>query len=110
MSYNENFIINVHRMLNVLINVHTNCIEQIKKFTFAITFVKNNIERTQKNAFFSKIMKNVLNVSYIYADDHLNRQIGLYPSRGRSRTSRRGHMWIYRTFPAVLKWMSVLRG
>ena len=46
-------------MLNVLIHFHLNCKGQIRKFAFA----ENSIE---KNAFFSKIIKNVLNVRYIY--------------------------------------------
>ena len=33
----------------------------------SLMFPKNNIERTVKNAFFSKIIDNVLNVHYIYA-------------------------------------------
>ena len=63
--YNENVLINVHRMLNVLINFHTNCIHRLKKLR-SLTFTKNDIEKMWKNVFFSKIIKNVLNIRYIY--------------------------------------------
>ena len=46
-------MINVHRMLKVLINFHTNCIEQIKKFTFA----ENNIEKNVKESVLFKNYK-----------------------------------------------------
>ena len=37
------------------------------------------------------------------SDDQGSRQFGLCPSRERSVSGRRGHMWGYRSFPAVLK-------
>ena len=54
-----------HRMLNVLINFHTNCIGQIKNLR-SLTFAKNNIEKKVKERVLSKIIKNILNVRYIY--------------------------------------------
>ena len=56
MSYNENFIINVHRMLNVLINFHSNCIGQIKNVR-SLTFAKNNIEKNVKERVLFKYYK-----------------------------------------------------
>ena len=47
MSYNENFIINFYRMLNVLINFHTNCIKQIKN-SRSLTLAENNIGESVK--------------------------------------------------------------
>ena len=39
---------------------------------------------------------------FTFSDDHGSRQSGLCPSRERSvQPSRRGHMWAYRSFPAV---------
>ena len=40
---------------------------------------------------------------FTYLNDQGSRQSGLCPSRERSVPGRRGHMWGYRSFPAVLK-------
>ena len=40
---------------------------------------------------------------FTYLDDQGSRQSGLCPSRERSVPGRRGHMWGYRSLPAVLK-------
>ena len=49
-------IINVHRMLNVLINFHTNCIGHITNLR-SLTFVKNNIEKNVKERILFKNYK-----------------------------------------------------
>ena len=45
-----------------------------------------------------------------YSDYHPSRQSGLCPSGERSRLIKRGNMRIYRSFPAVLKWLPSGKG
>ena len=56
-------------MLNVLINVHTNCIRQIINL-HSLTFTKNNIEKNVKERVLFKNYKEVLKVFYIYDLDN----------------------------------------